>query len=225
MRMVLQPRRVSSTCALRLLTMREPYGTTDSHVRKCLRWALEWPLGHIPCKATVRSCWPCRCLNKKKKWQSAADGGGRRRRLGVKRTCAWGTVSWESAWRWVCAKNWNMLKRCVCYLFSSPLTIQYLPLRCVVTRWSQGLRGAARENGRKSDPYGGTIKVVADLQPSSKPGQDFITYSWLGPSSHTLSQCTECLTSLSLQQNQLSAWPLGWGVHCSNLQNWFFFER
>lgn len=40
---------------------------------------------------------------------------------------------------------------------------------------SQGLAGDGWENRRKSDPYGGTIKLTADLQASSKPGQDFIT--------------------------------------------------
>lgn len=79
----------------------------------------------------------------------------------------------------------NVFKRRVCCLCSSPLAIQYLPSRCVVSSVSQALARAARENGRKSDPYGGTIKLTADLQSSSKPGQDFInTRDWHPPFTH-----------------------------------------
>lgn len=40
-------------------------------------------------------------------------------------------------------------------------------------------RSKAREDGKKSDPYGGTIKLTADLQASWKPGQGFITsHDW-----------------------------------------------
>lgn len=90
----------------------------------------------------------------------------------------------------VCAKIWNMLKRCACYLFSSPPAFQYLPSSCVVSTLSQRLAGAAGENGRKSDPYGGTIKLLADFRASSKPGH----YSWLASSSHTWSLRPEHLT-------------------------------
>uniref|UniRef100_A0A3P8TV99 Notum pectinacetylesterase 2 n=1 Tax=Amphiprion percula TaxID=161767 RepID=A0A3P8TV99_AMPPE len=38
-----------------------------------------------------------------------------------------------------------MLKRCVCYLFSSPLAVQYLPSRRVVSSLSQSLAGAAND--------------------------------------------------------------------------------
>lgn len=67
-----------------------------------------------------------------------------------------------------------MLEGRVCCLYSTPLAIRYLPSPRVVSSLSQARAGAARENGRKSDPYGGTIKPTADLQSSSKPGQDFI---------------------------------------------------
>lgn len=144
---------------------------------------------------------------KSKHWQSEADGGREKRREdGGRRACSWATVRWQSAWWWVCAKTWNMLRRSVCYLFSSPLVIQYLPSPCVVSSLSQALAGAARENGRKSDPYGGTIKLTADLQASSKPGQGFITaHDW-----HPLLTPGLCALNFSLspQQHKLSAWPL-----------------
>lgn len=70
----------------------------------------------------------------------------------------------------VCARHVSR----VCCLCSTPLAIRYLPSPRVVSSLSQARAGAARENGRKSDPYGGTIKPTADLQSSSKPGQDFI---------------------------------------------------
>ncbi|KAL7404950.1 hypothetical protein ABVT39_021548 [Epinephelus coioides] len=89
-----------------------------------------------------------------------------------------------------------MLKRRVCYLFSSPLAVRYLPSCCVVSSLSQGLAGAARENGRKSDPYGGTIKLTPDLQASSKPGQGFITtHDWYPPP--TPGHCALKLLTLS----------------------------
>ncbi|TKS68517.1 Carboxylesterase notum2 [Collichthys lucidus] len=81
--------------------------------------------------------------------------------------------------------------------------LQYLPSRCVVSSLSQALAGAPRENGRKSDPYGGTIKLTADLRASSKPGQGFITTDdWHPPL--TPGHCTLNF-SASPQQHQLSA--------------------
>lgn len=84
-----------------------------------------------------------------------------------------------------------MLKRHVCYLFSPPLSIKHLPLHGVVSSLSQDLAGAARVNGGKPDPYGGTIKLTADFQVSSKPGQGLITpHDWhplLTPGHYALS--------------------------------------
>ena len=149
-------------------------------------------------------------------------GGKRRKRMGAKRAHSWAMVSWERACWWVCAKAWNMLMRYVCYLFSSPLAIQYLPSWCVVSSLSQGLARAASEDGRKSYPNGGTIKLLTDLQSLSKPGQDFITaHDWHPPLTPV-----SCFLNFSLtpqQQHQTSARLR----RClsSNPQNWFFLKR
>lgn len=217
--LVPQLTKASTTCALRVfaksLTMREPYGTIHSRVGKCLRCVLQWPRGHIPRKGAMQLCWPCRCLNQNtgNQWRD----GGREKKRDDRRARSSAMVRWERARWWVCAKTWNMLKRRVCYLFSSPLAIQYLPSQCVVSSLSQGLAGAARENGRKSDPYGGTIKLTADLQASSKPGQGFITtHDWHPPL--TPGHCALTLNfSLSPQQHQFSAWPQGCLLHSSKL--------
>lgn len=73
---------------------------------------------------------------------------------------------------------------------------------------------------RKPDPNGGTIKLIADLQTSSKPGQDFITHDWHPPLAPP-----HWLLNSSLfpqQQHQPSARP----QRCSTANtSWFFFER
>lgn len=108
-----------------------------------------------------------------------------------------------------------MFKRRVCYLFSLPLSIQDLPLRCVVTSLSQAPVRAAGENGRKSDPYGGPIKLTTDLQSSSKPGQGFIT----SPDWHPPLTPAHCALNLSLPPQQ--HWYLNKDLHsCFFIKRW-----
>lgn len=74
-------------------------------------------------------------------------------------------------------------KRVLCFL----LTTEH-PVPPLTACRQQLISGPGRSSKRKQgkyDPYGGTIKLTADLQASSKPGQAFITTPCLASSSHT----------------------------------------
>lgn len=157
---------------------------------------------------------------KSKHWQSEVDGWREKKRDDRGKESSFlnhGPIRWERARWWVCAQH-VICSRDVCVVFAPhhwlSSTSPHGVSSAVYLRPWQELQG---ENGRKSDPYGGTIKLAADLQSSSKPGQDFInTQDWHPP--FTRGHCALNFL-LSPQQHQC----LTPGCLRTDPQSWFFF--
>lgn len=108
-----------------------------------------WPAGYMAHKRIMlQICQPCRCLNQSTGEQRVEGWmrGGESRGWGrYSFFLLWDWVRWVDVWVWV-GSGWGCLKyvqQSVCYLFSSPLTIQH-PQR-VVTSHSQNLAAAQWE--------------------------------------------------------------------------------